>query len=187
VYMGMGEPLDNYEPSVLSANRLMDSEAFALSARHVTISTAGIVPMIDRLSSDTRATLAVSLHSARDDIRSSIMPVARRYPLSELKRSLMKYQRETGRIITMEYILIKNLNSSVTDAKCLVRFLHGLRAKVNLIPYNPNHILPYEKPDDETVRSFQKYLSDRSIPAPVRYSKGLDISAACGQLAAGRS
>lgn len=184
VFMGMGEPLDNYDAVVKAVNALVSPEGFGLSARHVTISTSGIVPRIKTLPADVRGALAVSLHAARDELRSELMPINRKYPLNELKGALLEYQKLTGDKVTIEYILIKGVNCGLREAKELVRFLHGLRAKVNLIPFNAHPGLPYDRPDDDEIRTFQKYLAERSIPAPVRYSKGLEVSAACGQLAA---
>jgi 23S rRNA (adenine2503-C2)-methyltransferase len=186
VYMGMGEPLDNYESVVASARRLTapSPEGYGLSARHVTVSTSGIVPRIRELAKDARVALAVSLHASRDALRTELMPINRRYPLAELKAALVDYQRETGNKITIEYILIQGKNCGLTEAKELVAFLHGLRAKVNLIPFNSHPGLPHARPSDAEIRAFQKHLADRSIPAPVRYSKGLEVSGACGQLAA---
>lgn len=184
VFMGMGEPLDNYENAVAAANVMMDEDGFFLSARHVTLSTSGLAPQIEKLATDTRASLALSLHAARDDLRTELMPINRRYDLERLKAALLSYQKATGRKITIEYILIKDKNCGIREAKDLVRFLHGLKTKVNLIPFNAHPGLPYQRPGDEEIRAFQKHLADRSIPAPVRYSKGLEVSAACGQLAA---
>lgn len=184
VMMGMGEPLDNYDAVVFAANRWTDPKYFGLSHRHVTISTSGIVPKIERLATDCRAALAVSLHAARDDLRTRLMPINRRFNLAQLKKALMFYQRTTGQIVTFEYILIRDVNSSVQHARDLVGYIHGLRAKVNLIPYNHHPGLEYSAPSAQTIRDFQAYLSERSIPAPVRYSRGLEMSAACGQLAA---
>ncbi len=184
VFMGMGEPLDNYDNAVAAANVMMAEDGFFLSARHVTLSSSGLAPQIEKLITDCRAALALSLHAARDDLRTELMPINRRYDLARLKEALLKYQKETGRKITIEYILIKGKNCGLREAKDLVRFLHGLRTKVNLIPFNAHPGMPYERPSDEEIRTFQKYLADRSIPAPVRYSKGLDVSGACGQLAA---
>lgn len=184
VFMGMGEPLDNYDNVIAAVNRLAGKDAFGLSVRNVTVSTSGIVPKIISLATDAQCALAVSLHASRDSLRDELMPVNRRWPLAELKAALLAYQKATGDKITIEYILIKDKNCGPTEAKELVRFLHGLKAKVNLIPFNAHPGLPYGRPDDEEIRAFQVYLSERSIPAPVRYSKGLDVSAACGQLAA---
>ena len=185
VFMGMGEPLDNYAPVIKSCAALIEN--YGLSHRHVTVSTSGIVPKIEEFTKDCAAALAVSLHACRDELRSEMMPINRRYPLKDLKRALLSYQRETGKKVTIEYILIKAKNCGSREARDLVRFIHGMRAKVNLIPFNPHPGLPYEAPSPGEVRMFQKHLSERSIPAPVRYSKGLDISAACGQLAAKRA
>lgn len=186
VFMGMGEPLDNYEAVTAAVRLFTGPSGYGLSARHVTVSTSGIAPRIGQLAGDVRAALAVSLHAARDELRSELMPINRRYNLATLKAALVDYQQKTGDLVTIEYILIKDKNCSQREAKDLVRFLSGLRAKVNLIPFNAHPGLPYERPDDNTIRAFQVYLAERSIPAPVRYSKGLEVSAACGQLAAKR-
>lgn len=184
VFMGMGEPLDNFEPVITAVNRLTQAEYYGLSRKNVTISTSGIVPRILELPTRTNAALAVSLHAATDELRSELMPINRKWPLADLKDSLLKYQKTTGDKITLEYILIKDKNCSIKEAKALIKFIHGLRVKVNLIPFNSHPGLDYQRPEDEEIRAFQKYLTERSVPAPVRYSKGLDVSAACGQLAA---
>lgn len=184
VFMGMGEPLDNYDNVVKSVNMLVSPDGFGLSARHVTVSTSGIVPKIRELAQDARCALAVSLHAARDDLRQEIMPINRKWPLSELKSALLDYQRETGDKITFEYILIRDKNCGLREAKDLIKFLHGFKAKVNLIPFNSHPGMPFDRPTDDEIRAFQVYLAERSIAAPVRYSKGLDVSGACGQLAA---
>ena len=184
VFMGMGEPLDNYGGAVGAASSLIDN--FGLSHKNVTVSTSGVVPRIYQLSGDCAAALAVSLHAARDDLRTSLMPINRKYNLAALKDSLLAYQKTTGKKITLEYILIKDVNCSRREAKDLVRFIHGLRVKVNLIPFNDHPGVEYQRPAEEDIRAFQAYLTARSIPAPVRYSRGLGVSAACGQLAAKR-
>ena len=184
VFMGMGEPLDNYDAAIGAANTMMDPLGFGLSPKHVTISTSGIVPKIERLATECEASFALSLHAARDSLRNELMPIGRRYPLEQLKQSLLTYQAATNRKITLEYILIKDKNCGRREVKELVKFIHGLKVKVNLIPFNSHPGMPYERPSDEAIREFQQYLAKRSIPAPVRYSKGLDVSAACGQLAA---
>ncbi|MFK7871765.1 MAG: 23S rRNA (adenine(2503)-C(2))-methyltransferase RlmN [Oligoflexales bacterium] len=182
VYMGMGEPLDNFAAVSASVHHL--TERIGLSARRVTVSTSGIVPKIGDLAEQNRCSLAVSLHATNDELRSSLMPINKKYPLSALKQSLMDYQKKTGEKITIEYILIKDTNCGKQHANELVHFLHGLKAKINLIPFNSHPGLPYQRPDDESIREFQASLSKRGYPAPVRYSKGLEVSAACGQLAA---
>lgn len=184
VFMGMGEPLDNFEPVISAVNRLTQPEYYGLSRKNVTISTSGIVPRILELPARTNAALAVSLHAATDELRSELMPINRKWPLAVLKESLLSYQKTTGDKITLEYIMIKDKNCGIKEAKALIKFIHGLRVKVNLIPFNSHPGLDYQRPDDEEIRAFQKYLTERSVPAPVRYSKGLDVSAACGQLAA---
>lgn len=182
VFMGMGEPLDNYENAVKSANIMI--EDFGLSKKNVTISTSGITPKIHLLAHESPASLAISLHAANDELRSQLMPINKRHNLAHLKTALFDYQRTTGQKLTIEYILIKGVNDSRKHAKELVSYLHGLRAKVNLIPFNDHPGIEYSRPDDCSIREFQKYLIDRSFAAPVRYSKGLEASAACGQLAA---
>ncbi len=184
VFMGMGEPLDNYKNTVSAANVMMAEDGFFLSARHVTLSTSGLAPEIEKLATDSRAALALSLHASRDDLRTRLMPINRRYNLERLKEALLHYQKTTEKKITIEYIMIKGTNCGLREAKELVKFVHGLKVKVNLIPFNAHPGLPFDRPDDEEIRTFQKYLADRSIPAPVRYSKGLEVSGACGQLAA---
>lgn len=184
VFMGMGEPLDNYDAVVASANLMINEKGYNLNPKNVTISTSGIVSKIEKLADDTQAALAVSLHAARDELRTELMPINRKYNLDKLKTALIKWQKSTGKKLTIEYILIKEKNCGTREAKELVRFLHGLRAKINLIPFNPHPGLDYDRPSDEDIRAFQSYLSERSYPAPVRYSKGLEVSGACGQLAA---
>ena len=188
VFMGMGEPLDNYDASIAAAQALIGqgkgAGGFGLSRKNVTLSTSGIVPKIRQLARDFHGALAISLHAAQDSLRNELMPINQKWPLASLKEALLEYQSATGHIVTLEYIMIKDVNSSIRHAKDLVRWIHGLRTKVKLIPFNDHPGIPYARPDDVVVREFQKYLYDRSIPAPVRYSKGLDVSAACGQLAA---
>jgi 23S rRNA (adenine2503-C2)-methyltransferase len=184
VFMGMGEPLDNYDNVIRTVNLMLHEEAYSLNPKNVTISTSGIVPKIDRLAEDTKAALAISLHAARDELRTELMPINRRYDLESLKKSLLNWQKTTGKKLTIEYILIKDKTCSRREAKALVKFLHGFRAKINLIPFNSHPGMEYDRPLDEDIREFQKYLSDRSYPAPVRYSKGMEVSGACGQLAA---
>lgn len=184
VFMGMGEPLDNYQNVTKAVQLLTCQDAYGLSARHVTVSTSGVTPKIESLAHDVRCSLAVSLHAAKDELRQELMPINRKWNLSSLKESLLRYQALTGGKITFEYILIRNKNCSLQHAKDLVKFLHGFRAKVNLIPFNAHPGLPHERPSDQEIREFQSYLAERSIAAPVRYSKGLEVSGACGQLAA---
>lgn len=186
VFMGMGEPLDNYDAVVKACRILIDPKGAALSSSRVTISTSGLVPEIRKLGSELPVRLAISLHSADETQRSNMMPINRIYPLSELKSALLDYPASPRHGITFEYVMIKGVNDSLENAKKLVHFLHGLKAKVNLIPVNHFPGQPLKASDATSIRQFQRYLSDRSIPAPVRYSRGQDVSGGCGQLAAKR-
>lgn len=184
VFMGMGEPLDNYVEVVKACKVMIDPNGFNLSKNKVTISTSGLVPMIEKLGQDLPVRLAISLHSAEEEKRSKMMPINRKHPLSELKKTLMVYPASPRYGITFEYVLIQNENDSIQDAKKLVHFLHGIKAKVNLIPINKFPGVDMDPSDEERIKAFQSYLTDRGIPAPVRYSKGQDVSGGCGQLAA---
>ncbi|APJ03897.1 23S rRNA (adenine(2503)-C(2))-methyltransferase RlmN [Silvanigrella aquatica] len=187
VFMGMGEPLDNYNNVINACKAFIDPKLFALSKHKVTVSTSGLVPEIMRLGNDVPVALAISLHTADDAQRSGMMPVNKKYSLEELKKALLNYPVQTRHGITFEYVMIQGTNDSIAHAKKLVKFLHGLKAKVNLIPMNPHPgAVNMVATDFNQMREFQKYLSDRSIPAPVRYSRGQDVSAACGQLATKR-
>lgn len=182
VFMGMGEPLENFD-AVMKAVKMFNVD-FGISRHKVTVSTSGIVPKIYELSKTNHASLALSLHACRDDLRTALMPINQRYPLKDLRASLFHYQRNCDEFITIEYILIKDLNSSLREAKELVKFVNNLKVKINLIPFNAHPGLPYQRPSDEEIRAFQEYLSSRGFVSPVRYSRGLAVSAACGQLAA---
>ena len=184
VFMGMGEPLDNYDEVVKACKLMIDPEALGLSKSRVTISTSGLVPALQKLALDLPVRLAISLHSADDAKRSSMMPINRKYPLAALKEVLLTYPAPSRYGITFEYVMIENVNDSILDAKRLVKFLHGIKAKVNLIPINHFPGIEMHPSKQERLREFQKYLSDRSIPAPIRYSRGQDVSGGCGQLAA---
>lgn len=186
VFMGMGEPLDNYESVVAACRLFVDKKMFGLSKHKVTVSTSGLIPAIEKLGDDVPVALAISLHSADDEQRSKMMPINKKYPLAELKKALINYPIQTRHGVTFEYVMIKGVNDSIAHAKKLVHFLHGIKAKVNLIPMNAHPGANMLASHEEHIRVFQTYLSERSIPAPVRYSRGQDISAACGQLAAKR-
>ncbi len=186
VFMGMGEPLDNFDAVVESCRTLTDSRLFGLSKHRVTVSTVGLVPEIRRLGETVAVSLAISLHSADDAHRSRMMPINRKYPLEVLKAALLDYPVQTRHGITFEYVMIRGENDSLQDARKLVHFVHGLKAKVNLIPMNAHPGNPMQASEADRLRAFQSYLSERSIPAPIRYSRGQDVSAACGQLATKR-
>ena len=186
VFMGMGEPLDNYDATIKACSIMIDLEGLGLSKNKVTISTSGLVPEIERLGRELPVRLAISLHNADNEKRSKLMPIGRKYSLDALKKALLKYPASVRYGITFEYVLIEGVNDAPEDAKNLVLFLHGLPAKVNLIPVNAFPGVDIRPPTDERIRTFQSYLSERSIPAPVRYSRGQDVSGGCGQLAAKR-
>lgn len=186
VFMGMGEPLDNFDEVVKACRMMCDDEALGLSTQRVTVSTSGLVPEIRRLGEEFPVRLAISLHQADEEKRSEMMPINRRYSLAALKEALLRYPAPSRIGITFEYVMIEGKNDSIDDAKKLVKYLYGLKAKVNLIPINHFPGLEMKASQADRLRAFQNYLAERSIPAPVRYSRGQDISGGCGQLAAKR-
>ncbi len=182
VLMGMGEPLHNLE-NVIKALEILYAEAgFAYGTRKVTLSTSGLVPEMLELGRRIKVNLAVSLNATTDAVRDELMPVNRRYPLSQLMEACRRYPLAPHQRITFEYILIQGVNDSLEDAKRLVKLLHGIKAKVNLIPFNEHSGSDFKTPNEESIRAFQVYLLDRQIVAVRRAGKGQDISAACGQL-----
>ncbi len=186
VVMGMGEPLLNYAALLQAIRTLSDPLGPKISRRHITVSTCGIVPGIVRLGQDIEVGLAISLNATTDETRSLIMPVNRRYPLETLMQTLRDYPLPKRRRITFEYVLLDGINDSRDDARRLVKLLHGLRAKVNLIPFNPWPGSPYGAPQPAAVEGFEHELRDRHITVMRRREKGQDILAACGQLAGGK-
>jgi 23S rRNA (adenine2503-C2)-methyltransferase len=185
VVMGMGEPLLNYD-NVMKAIRLFaDSEGLAIPPRRVTLSTAGIVPRIyDLGKEEIRPRLAISLTAANDELRNRLFPINRKHPLAELIEACRRYPLGERERLTFEYVMLHGVNDSDKDARQLVRLLSGLRAKVNLIPHNPAPELPYASSPVPRILDFQNILKTRDLPAFIRRPRGLDVSAACGQLAA---
>jgi len=183
VFMGMGEPLLNFDHLITALRILMEQRGHDFSGRRITISTCGIVPKMRALGEAVPVNLAISLHAADDAIRDQLMPVNRTYPLDQLLATCQEFPLPPRRRIMMEYILIKDLNDSPAQAKKLIKRLHGIRCKINLLPYNENEVFPFERPPEERVFAFQKMLRDAGITTLVRTSRGSDISAACGQLA----
>jgi len=183
VFMGIGEPFDNYT-EVLKTIRLLNSKnALNIGARKITISTCGIIPKIQILGEEgLQVELSVSLHGPNDSVRGAIMPVNKAYPVKALIDTCKKYAAKTKRAITFEYILIKGVNASDREANELARLLKGMLCKVNLIPYNPIAEFPHEAPTYEEVVRFQQILQKFGVKTTVRFSKGRDIQAACGQL-----
>ena len=182
VLMGMGEPLHNLDHVVTALQLLYATEGFAFGQRKVTLSTSGLVPEMLELGRRIRVNLAVSLNATTDAVRDELMPVNRRYPLKELMAACRAFPLPPRGRITIEYILIGGINDSLEDARRLVKLLHGVKAKVNLIPFNEHEGSVYRSPDRPTIEAFQVYLLSRDIVAIRRSSKGQDISAACGQL-----
>ena len=186
VFMGMGEPLLNFQPVLDATEVLMDDLAFGISKRRVTISTAGVVPRIRALASHTDVSLAVSLHAPRDELRNILVPLNRKYPIAELLDACRRYLRRLGerRSITMEYTLIEGVNDSVADARELAHLLTGLRAKVNLIPFNPfpEDRNGYRRPSPGRIAEFQSSLLNAGVATMLRTTRGDEIGAACGQL-----
>jgi len=181
--MGQGEPLLNYEPVMAALRIMLDPNGMALAPRHVTLSTSGIVPGIERLAHEkVRPKLAISLNASTDEERDAIMPINRRYPLTALLAVCRKYPLRPWERLTFEHVLLGGFNDSPEDARRVARLLVGLRAKVNLIPWNPGE-LPYRPPTAERVNEFRDVLTAKGVPTFVRYSRGQDVCAACGQLA----
>lgn len=183
VFMGIGEPFDNYD-NVLRAIRVFnDKDAFHIGARKITISTCGVVPGIEKLSKEgLQVELSVSLHSANESVRSTLLPVNKLYGLKELMAACKDYIRATGRIITFEYVLLDGVNSSEESAVELVHLLKGIKCKVNAISYNRVPGKPYREPPADVIKEFMERLKDGGVNAIHRKPKGEDIDAGCGQL-----
>ncbi len=183
VYMGMGEPLANYAATVKSVRLLTDPLAFALSPRRITLSTVGLVSGIERLAKeDLRVNLAVSLHATSNEIRDRIMPVNRGFAIEELLAACRRFPLPFRQRMTFEYVLLDGVNDSVEDARRLVKLLKGIRGKINLIPFNDWEDSGFARPPMSRILDFQTVLLEHGIRATVRWSKGEDIGAACGQL-----
>ena len=183
VFMGMGEPLLNYE-NVLDAVRLLsDSDGMGLSVRRMTLSTSGIVPGIEKLGKESvRPNLAVSLNATTDTMRDSLVPINRKWPLRELLRVCREFPLRPREKLTFEYVLLAGVNDTPDDARRLSRLIRGIPSKVNLIGLNPGPELPFKTPPDEQILRFQQILVHKGVPAYVRKPRGRDIFAACGQL-----
>ncbi|MGA9340917.1 MAG: 23S rRNA (adenine(2503)-C(2))-methyltransferase RlmN [Rhodanobacteraceae bacterium] len=183
VMMGMGEPLLNFDHVVTAMRVMRDDLGFGLAAKRVTLSTAGLVPMIDKLSEAIDVSLAVSLHAPCDELRSELVPLNRKFPIDDLLAACARYAARRPRAtITFEYTLLKGVNDKPEHARQLVKLMRRLPSKVNLIPFNRFPGTHYERPDDATIRVFQGVLMDAGVMAMVRRTRGDDIDAACGQL-----
>jgi 23S rRNA (adenine2503-C2)-methyltransferase len=181
--MGMGEPLYNLDNVTKALRIIMDNEGISISKRRITLSTAGVVPMMDRCGEELDVNLAVSLHAVTDEVRDKIMPLNRKYPLAELMAACRRYPGSSNaRRITFEYVMLKGLNDTPADARELVRLLKGIPAKINLIPFNPWPEVAYECSAWKDIKAFSDIVFKAGISAPIRMPRGRDIMAACGQL-----
>jgi 23S rRNA (adenine2503-C2)-methyltransferase len=183
VMMGMGEPLYNFDNVKTAVGIVMDGDGLALSKRRVTLSTAGVVPMIPRAGEEIGSSLAISLHAVRDEIRDVIVPINKKYPIAELLDACRNYPgASNARRITFEYVMLKGVNDSLADARELVKLLKGIPAKINLIPFNAWPGAPYECSDWDQIEKFAEVVNRAGYASPVRTPRGRDIMAACGQL-----
>lgn len=183
VLMGMGEPLYNYENVATAMTIAMDHEGIALSRRRITLSTSGVVPMMDRAGAELGVNLAVSLHAVRDDLRDELVPLNRKYPIAELIAACRRYpSASNARRITFEYVMLRDVNDSEADARELVRLIAGIPAKVNLIPFNPWPGSRFDTSLPAAIDRFSRIVMDAGFASPVRTPRGRDILAACGQL-----
>jgi 23S rRNA (adenine2503-C2)-methyltransferase len=184
VLMGQGEPLLNFEAVIAAVRIMLDPEGMGISPKHMTLSTSGIVPGIERLAQEkVRPKLAISLNASNDEQREALMPINKKYPLAVLMKACKDYPLRTWEHLTFEYVMLGGMNDAAEDARRVVRLLAPLKSvKVNLIPWNPGE-LPYRESSQEKIEEFRRILVDRGVPAFVRYSRGRDVMAACGQLA----
>lgn len=183
VVMGMGEPLYNYENVAKALKIVMDHEGIGLSRRRITLSTSGVVPMMDRCGAELGVGLAVSLHAVTNELRDEIVPLNRKYPIEELIAACRRYPgASNARRITFEYVMLRGVNDSEAEARELVRLIKGIPAKVNLIPFNPWPGSPYKTSTSEAIQRFAQIVNDAGYASPIRRPRGRDILAACGQL-----
>jgi len=183
VLMGMGEPLHNYDATMKALRILNDEHGLAISPRRITLSTVGVLPALERLATEpVMPNLAISLHSTTEEQRDMLVPINRKYGLKELLDTCRRFPVKRRERITFEYVMLNELNDTPEDARRLVRLLHGIRGKVNLLPLNEAAGIPFDRPSDERVNRFARILSDHGVTVSVRKSRGRDIRAACGQL-----
>ena len=183
VFMGMGEPLYNLDEAAKAIEVISDGDGLAISRRRITVSTAGVAPLIPELGARTGAMLAISLHATKDPLRDVLVPLNKKYPLEALFAAIRAYPGlSNARRVTFEYVMLKGVNDSLAEAKALVRLLAGVPAKINLIPFNPWPGAPYECSDWATIEAFAEVLNRAGYASPIRTPRGRDILAACGQL-----
>ena len=183
VLMGMGEPLYNLDNVIKALKIIMDNEGISISKRRITLSTSGIIPEFNRCGLETDVNLAISLHAVTDDVRDILVPINKRYPIKELLNACREYPGvSNSRRITFEYVMLKGVNDSTSDARALIKLMEGIPAKINLIPFNPWPGSPYECSEKKQIEEFAKIVLKAGYPSPVRTPRGDDILAACGQL-----
>ncbi|MDA3054805.1 MULTISPECIES: 23S rRNA (adenine(2503)-C(2))-methyltransferase RlmN [unclassified Campylobacter] len=183
VYMGMGEPLDNLANVSKAVQILKENDGLAIAPRRQTISTSGLATQIKKLGEmDLGVLLAISLHAVTDELRAKLMPINKAYNIASVMDAVRNFPIDMRKRVMFEYLVMGGVNDSINDAKTLVKLLHGIKAKVNLIYFNPHEGSPYLRPSTENMVKFQDYLSAHGVTCTIRQSKGLDISAACGQL-----
>ena len=183
VLMGMGEPLANYAETIKALDTMTDTSwGIGISPRRITLSTVGLIPQIEKLMEETKVNLAISLHAATDELRGQLMPVNRKYSLQQLMDCCRSLPIPRRKRITFEYVLLRGVNDSADDAKALCQLLHGIRCKVNVIPFNPHPGSSYQRPDNAEVEKFEQVLRAHGLQINIRRPRGDDIQAACGQL-----
>jgi 23S rRNA (adenine2503-C2)-methyltransferase len=183
VFMGMGEPLDNFQGTVQAIRILTAEWGLGISPRRITVSTSGLVRRLEAFGrADLKVNLAVSLNATTDAVRTQIMPINKPYPIATLLAACRAFPLAVRQRITFEYVLLRDVNDTLADARRLVKLMYGLRCKINLLPFNEIPGVPYRRPSEATVQQFQNYLLQHGLSAFVRQSRGRDISAACGQL-----
>jgi len=183
VYMGMGEPLDNYENLVKAIKIIAHPDGMNIAPRRQTISTSGIAPKIRKLGEEKLGVnLAISLHAVDDNLREELIPLNKAYNIQSVIDAVREFPIDKRKKVMFEYLVIKDVNDDLSSAKKLIKLLNGIPSKVNLIYFNPYPGSPYKRPDEETMKKFQRFLLDKGITCTIRESKGIDISAACGQL-----
>jgi 23S rRNA (adenine2503-C2)-methyltransferase len=179
----MGEPLYNYDNVAKALKIVMDHEGISISKRKITLSTAGVVPMIGRAGAELGVNLAISLHAVTDELRDKIVPINKKYPIAELMQACRDYPTlNNARRITFEYVMLKDVNDSPADARALVKLIQDIPAKVNLIPFNPWPGAPFERSTNAAIGKFAEIIFNAGYASPVRTPRGEDIMAACGQL-----
>lgn len=183
VLMGMGEPLANFQVVSQVVSLMVDPQAFGLSKRHITLSTSGLLPQLEKFVKLHAIKIAISLSATTDELRDKLMPINRRYPIAEIMKFCRTYTKDARHHVTFEYVLLDGVNDTPDDAKRLVKLLTGIKAKVNLLPWNPFAEVPYRPSPSAVVTWWSEYLREHGVHSNIRVSRGQDILAACGQLA----